>query len=157
MVVARRPTRQSTKRGARTGGGTRGRARTARGRPASRTAKGRAASGHPVVHWEINARDAKALHAFYTSLFGWRIDADNPMGYGLVTTGGPGGINGGIGPAQGIPHVTFYVRVPDLEAALTRAAQLGGKTDVPPTHIPNMVTFAVFTDPEGNRIGLVKG
>jgi uncharacterized protein len=78
------------------------------------------------------------------------------MGYGLVTAGG-GGINGGIGPAQGMaPHVTFYVRVPDLDAALRKAADLGGSTVVPPTEIPNMVTFAVFTDPQGNRIGIVK-
>ena len=108
------------------------------------------------MHWEINARDPKALHAFYAELFGWKINADNPMGYGLVTAGGDG-INGGIGPAQGgPPHVTFYVRVPDLDAALRKAGQLGGSTAVPPTEIPNMVTFAIFNDPEGNRIGIIK-
>jgi uncharacterized protein len=48
------------------------------------------------------------------------------------------------------------VRVPDLDAALRRAAELGGAVVVPPTEIPNMVTFAVFTDPEGNRIGVIK-
>jgi hypothetical protein len=108
-----------------------------------------------VVHWEINARDPKALHGFYAELFGWKINADNPMGYGLVTAGGDG-INGGIGPAQGIPGVTFYVRVPDLDAVLRRVGEMGGGTAVPPTHIPDMVTFAVFTDPEGNRIGIIK-
>jgi predicted enzyme related to lactoylglutathione lyase len=107
------------------------------------------------VHWEINARDPKALHTFYETAFGWKIDANNPMGYGMVTAGGSG-INGGIGPAQGAPGVTFYVRVPDLEAALRRIGELGGSTMVPPTVIPNVVTFAVFTDPQGNRIGLVK-
>ncbi|HET7263710.1 MAG TPA: VOC family protein [bacterium] len=109
-----------------------------------------------MVHWEINAQDPKALHAFYGDLFGWKINADNPMGYGLVTAGGDG-INGGIGPAQGGPsHVTFYVRVADLDATLRKAGQLGASTVVPPTEIPNMVTFAVFTDPEGNRIGIIK-
>jgi len=33
---------------------------------------------------------------------------------------------------------------------------MGGKTVVPVTHIPNMVTFAMFTDPEGHLVGLVK-
>lgn len=127
----------------------------ARARGGARRAAARRGAGHPVVHWEINARDPKALHGFYAELFGWKVNADNPMGYGVVTAGG-GGINGGIGPAQGIPGVTFYVRVPDLDAALRRAGELGGRTVVPPTHIPNMVTFAVFTDPEGNRIGMVK-
>jgi predicted enzyme related to lactoylglutathione lyase len=33
---------------------------------------------------------------------------------------------------------------------------LGGKTIVPPTEIPNVVTFALFSDPDGNMVGLVK-
>jgi uncharacterized protein len=108
------------------------------------------------VHFEITAQDPRALHSFYSSLFGWKINADNPMNYGMVQAGGKG-INGGIGPAQGAPHVTFYVAVPDLDAALQKVGELGGDTVVPPTEIPNMVTFAIFTDPEGHRIGLVKG
>jgi len=139
-----RPARKTAKRG--TG---------ARPRGGARRASARRGAGHPVVHWEINARDPKALHGFYAELFGWKINADNPMGYGLVTAGG-NGINGGIGPAQGIPGVTFYVRVPNLDAVLRRVAEMGGSTAVPPTHIPDMVTFAVFTDPEGNRIGIIK-
>lgn len=138
-----RPARKTTKRAA------------ARPRGGARRRTAKAAAGHPVVHWEINARDPKALHRFYADLFGWKIDADNPMGYGLVTAGGDG-INGGIGPAQGVPGVTFYVRVPDLDAVLRRAAAMGGSTAVPPTEIPNMVTFAIFVDPQGNRIGIIK-
>lgn len=153
--MAQRGTRRSAKRSSRTGRRKQARASTPRRRAAARPARPRAGSGHPVVHFEINARDPKALHSFYASLFGWKIDADNPMNYGLVQAG-TGGINGGIGPAEGVSFVTFYVRVPDLEAALSKAGQLGGRTVVPPTHIPDMVTYAVFTDPEGNRIGLVK-
>lgn len=33
---------------------------------------------------------------------------------------------------------------------------MGGKTVVPVTEIPDMVTFAQFADPEGNVVGLVK-
>lgn len=144
-----RPARKTPKRTA----GTRTRAR----RAASRPPRGpRGPGGHSVVHWEIIARDPKALHDFYGQLFGWKVNADNPMGYGVVTAGGDG-INGGIGAAEGGPqYVTFYVRVRDLEATLRRAGQLGGTTVVPPTEIPNMVTFAVFTDPQGNRIGIIK-
>ncbi len=153
--MAQRRTRRSAKRSSGTGRKRQARASTPRRRAAARPAGARAGSGRAVVHFEINARDPKALHSFYGSLFGWKINADNPMNYGIVQAG-PGGINGGIGPAEGIPFVTFYVRVPDLEAALSKVGQLGGRTVVPPTHIPDMVTYAVFTDPEGNRIGLVK-
>jgi uncharacterized protein len=152
MSVAQRSRRQSVRRGSRPAkrGQRRGGAASA-----SRSGGRPAGAGRPVVHFEINARDPKALHSFYSTLFGWKINADNPMGYGIVTAGGKG-INGGIGPAQGAPHVTFYVSVPDLEAALRKAAELGASTVVPPTEIPNMVTFAIFTDPQGHRIGLIK-
>jgi predicted enzyme related to lactoylglutathione lyase len=83
--------------------------------------------GNPVVHWEINTQDGKAAQEFYGKLFDWKIDSNNPMGYGLVDTGG-GGVNGGIGQAEsGRPSlVTFYVQVNDLEAYLTRVESLGG-------------------------------
>mgnify|MGYP000660477607 CR=1 FL=1 len=113
--------------------------------------------GKPVVHWEINTKDPARLHEFYAELFDWKIDANNPINYGLVDTGGKRGINGGIGPTDGENYVTFYVEVEDLQAYLDKAVKLGGKVVVPPTEIPGMVTFAMFTDPEGNRIGLVKG
>lgn len=68
------------------------------------------------------------------------------------------GIDGGIGPSQdGSSQLTFYVQVSDLDAALKKIEGLGGKTVVPPTDVPNMVTFAQFTDPAGNLVGLVKG
>lgn len=150
--MAQRSGRRSVRRGSRPAKKAQRRGGAAR---PSRAGRARAGAGYPVVHFEINARDPKALHAFYSALFRWEIDADNPMGYGVVTAGGKG-INGGIGPAQGAPHVTFYVAVPDLEATLRKAGELGGSTVVPPTEIPNMVTFAAFTDPQGHRIGLIK-
>lgn len=118
--------------------------------------------GNPVVHWEINAKDGKKLREFYGSLFDWKIDTNNPMDYGMVDTGGEGRegkIDGGIGQAEeGTPsYVTFYVQVPDLQAHLDKAEKLGGKTVLPPTEIPNVVTIAMFQDPEGNFIGLLKG
>lgn len=49
-----------------------------------------------------------------------------------------------------------YVQVDDPQAYLDKVESLGGKTVVPVTEIPNMVTFALFTDPEGHMVGLVK-
>ena len=113
---------------------------------------------NPVVHWEVTGQDAKRLQDFYTNLFDWHVDADNPMNYGLVDTHAEGGINGGIGPTGGGPNrVTFYVQVEDLQAYLDKAESLGGKTVMGPTNIQDMVTLAIFTNPEGNTIGLVTG
>jgi predicted enzyme related to lactoylglutathione lyase len=74
--------------------------------------------GQPVVHFEIIGKDAEKLKAYYEALFGWNIDSNNPINYGMVprerNVSGEGvGIGGGIaaGP-EGYPgHVTFYVAV----------------------------------------------
>ncbi len=115
--------------------------------------------GAPVVHFELNAGVAKKAQEFYASVFEWKVDASNPMAYGLIDTGVKMGINGGIGQAQGsVPAgPVFYVQVEDLQACLSKAEGLGARTVVPPTDIPGMVTFAMFADPEGHMIGLVKG
>jgi uncharacterized protein len=113
--------------------------------------------GKPVVHWEIVGKDGQKLQQFYAGLFDWKIDANNPFNYGMVDTGGAGGINGGIGPSQDGPAVRVYIQVDDLQAFLDRAERLGGKTLMPPTEIPGAVTMAMFKDPEGNQVGLVKG
>ena len=52
-------------------------------------------SDHAVVHFEIAGPDGKALQDFYAKLFGWTINADNPMNYGLVFKM-DNGIGGGI-------------------------------------------------------------
>ena len=111
--------------------------------------------GNPVVHFEILGEDPGRLHEFFGKLFDWKI-AKNPMGYGMVDAGG-GGIGGGIGPAWGQGHVTLYVQVDDCEAYLDRAEALGGHVVMRPREIPGGPTVALFTDPEGHVIGLVKG
>src|SRR6266498_4238358 len=90
--------------------------------------------GQPVVHFEIIGKDAGKLQSYYSDLFGWRIDANNPMNYGVVpregNTNADGiGIGGGVGvgPEGYQGHVTFYVEVPDVEASLAKAERLGGK------------------------------
>ena len=112
--------------------------------------------GMPVAFFEVTSADHERAQRFYADLFEWQItDMD---GYGLVDTGaGEGAVGGGIGPSQmpGDAGVKIYVRVPDLQAALDRAEQLGGKALVPPTDLPGGYgRFAVLTDPDGNPVGL---
>ena len=115
--------------------------------------------GNPVAFFEILSPDAGRARAFYSDLFGWAADA-NPAfgGYALVDTkAGEGAIGGGIGPSSGPGDkgVKIYVRVDDLDAYLDRAEMLGGKRLVPPTDLPgDFGRFAVFTDPDGNQVGL---
>ena len=43
------------------------------------------------------------------------------------------------------------------KASLDNAVALGGKALVPPTPIPGIGHFAMFSDPAGNNIGMFKG
>ena len=115
---------------------------------------------NPVVHFEIVGANSAKTKQFYTELFNWTIDDDNPMNYGMVNTGSHRGIGGGIYGVEeeedDRPGVKIHVEVDDLQAYLDKAEQLGGKTILPPTVVPDMVTFALFADPDGTLIGLVK-
>lgn len=119
--------------------------------------------GRPVVHFEITGRDGPALQSFYSRLFGWDVDASNPMGYGVVArqgnTNADGvGIGGGVaqGP-DGYPgHVTFYVEVPDVEAALAQAEGMGAARMMGPEEVMPDLVIGLFGDPEGHVIGLIQ-
>jgi predicted enzyme related to lactoylglutathione lyase len=111
---------------------------------------------NPVVHFEVLGPDGAKLQSFYGEAFGWTVDTNNPMDYGIVDNGGEG-INGGVaGSPDGTSHATFYVQVDDPQAALEQIEKLGGTTIMPMMEVPGGPTIAMFTDPAGNRVGLVK-
>jgi uncharacterized protein len=119
--------------------------------------------GQPVVHFEVLAKDGDKLKSYYAELFGWQIDSNNPMGYGIVdrdsNVNADGvGIGGGIGPSpEGYDgHVTFYVEVPDVDATLANAERLGGTRMMGPDQVMEGLEIGLFNDPEGHLIGLVK-
>src|SRR5437762_13561970 len=101
-------------------------------------------------------RDGKKTQSFYSSLFGWQIDTNNPMEYGMVQPQDGRGTGGGVGAApDGKPFVTFYVEVDDPQKYLDKAVSMGAKVTTPVTKMED-VTFAHFTDPDGNLIRIAK-
>jgi len=117
--------------------------------------------GRPVVHFEVMGKDGEKLRSFYAELFDWAIDAENPLRYGIVQreTNFEGvGIGGGIGGGEPISgHLTFYVEVPDVEAALVQAEKLGGTRVMGPSEVQPGIELGQFSDPEGHMVGLLKG
>ncbi len=119
--------------------------------------------GQPVVHFEVIGKDGAKLQSYYSELFGWEIDANNPMKYGTVqrdgnTNADGAGIGGGVGvgPEGYDGHVTFYVEVPDVEAALAKAESLGGTRVMGPDKVMETIEIGLFNDPEGHLVGVVK-
>lgn len=113
--------------------------------------------GNAVVHFEIGGPDDQPLVAFYRELFGWQMKSMGGGGYTLIDTCGGGGINGGIGRSRtGEPWSTFYVAAQDPQAILDKAAALGGTVEMPVTDFGGAVTIAMFRDPDGLLVGVVK-
>jgi predicted enzyme related to lactoylglutathione lyase len=114
-------------------------------------------TSHPVVWFEVLGKDGAKLQRFYGELFGWKIDAANPMKYGMVDTGTKTGIPGGVATAfSERSWATFYVHADDVDGALARAQKLGAKVVTAPMDIPDGPRIAIFEDPEGHVVGLVK-
>ncbi len=122
--------------------------------------------GQPVVHFEVIGKDPARLRSYYSDLFGWDFDTSSPvseavsdpMNYGFVGgntsnegVGIPGGVGGGVGYDG---HVTVYVGVPDVEAALRKAESLGGTRRMGPAQAPTGLVVGYFVDPEGHLIGV---
>ncbi len=108
-----------------------------------------------VIHFEVVGKDGVALQKFYSQVFDWKLDTNNPGGYGLVAP--EVGIAGGIGatPDGSAGHVTFYAQTDDPKATLEKVERLGGKVIMPLTEIAPETIIALFADPEGHVIGLM--
>jgi hypothetical protein len=112
--------------------------------------------GQPVVHVEVIGKDAGKLREYYSELFGWKFT--EPMGPDYATLEDPDGVGGGVGggPDGYEGHVTFYVQVPDVEAALAQAESLGGTRMMGPDEVPGAgIVIGLLNDPEGHTIGVM--
>jgi predicted enzyme related to lactoylglutathione lyase len=112
---------------------------------------------NPVVHFEVLGKDTEATQSFYANIFDWPMEKVMDS-YAMVKPGGETGINGGVGSTMSDApgHSTFYVEVDDLQATLDKIEAGGGSTVQPPMDVPNGPSIALFRDPDGNLVGLVK-
>ena len=110
-----------------------------------------------IIHFEVVGRDGSSLQKFYSDLFGWSFDTSNPGGYGMTKSDQTGVVIGvGATPDGSTGHVTGYVTVADVDAALARAAELGGKVVMPKYSPGPGAVIGLLADPEGHVIGLTE-
>jgi len=108
-----------------------------------------------VIHVEVRGKDGEAIKRFYSQLFDWTLDTNNPGGYGMQRE--ESGLTAGFGSAaDGQPGgVTFYVHTDDPEGTLKRAEELGGRIIMPLTEVAPETKIALFADPEGHVVGIM--
>jgi uncharacterized protein len=111
---------------------------------------------NPVTQFQIISNNPEAIAGFYGELFGWKIDANNAMGYRRIDTGSPEGIQGGIWPAppQASTFAQLFVAVADVKASVQLAEKLGARMLIPPTTLPEGDEMAVMHDPQGMSFGI---
>jgi uncharacterized protein len=104
---------------------------------------------NPVVQFQILSKVPDETARFYSQVFGWKVNADNPMGYRQIDTGSKEGIQGGIWPAppQAPNFVQLFVGVDDVKESVKKAEGLGAKVLIPPTVLPEGDEMAVLLDP----------
>lgn len=109
---------------------------------------------NPIVHFELGGSPSERVAAFYEKHFGWQVRKDPGSDYHGLTTG-EGSIDGGVhGTPE--PGTVIYIEVPDIEAAMKAIIEDGGSEVRPATKVTDTVTFAIFQDPGGNKVGLVR-
>ncbi|GAA3740971.1 hypothetical protein HDA32_002555 [Spinactinospora alkalitolerans] len=112
---------------------------------------------HPAPAWfDISSPDAPRARRFYREMFGWPVNALDES-YALVGAEGgrPAGGIGQAGPGSPYTGIVVYFQVDDVDTALTRVERLGGSRTLDPQSLPGMGRMAVFTDPDGNPVGLL--
>lgn len=109
----------------------------------------------PVVHWEIEAKDAERQAAFYRALFNWDI-GDGPIMNIPAGLGGPEPGPAGHIRQGGASRISLYVQVRDLRASMDKCVELGGSVLFEPFDVPGGPTLAAIADPEDNPLMLVQ-
>jgi hypothetical protein len=103
-----------------------------------------------IGHFDIAGGEMQTLSSFYQAMFGWKA---TPRGPGYAQIGTPG-LRGALVEAPE-PGLTLGIVVPDLEAALERAATEGGTVTM--NAMDNgWVRKGQVRDPAGNLLTLIQ-
>ncbi|BAV99760.1 VOC family protein [Lysobacter enzymogenes] len=108
-----------------------------------------------AVCWaELATRDIDRAERYYQQLFGWRLRGHPvaPHGYRVFADGQR--MLGGLLQMRPewrdlAPHWSIYLQVPDVEACVQRALELGGRLESAPFEANSDVRIARLADPRG--------
>jgi predicted enzyme related to lactoylglutathione lyase len=109
---------------------------------------------HMIAHVEIPSTDINKSKEFYQKVLGWDF---KPFGNGYLLFNNHKGTMVGLRKVDVVAKgeaTVFHVNMPDIDSILKKVKENGGAVKRTKTVIPAMGWYALFTDPEGNTIGL---
>jgi predicted enzyme related to lactoylglutathione lyase len=108
----------------------------------------------PIVFFDIAGPGLQKQKAFYEGVFGWTVSAEGHLNT-PVAAPLPGILR--VEAEAGFqPERLLYLGVDDIAATLDQIVANGGGVVFPRMAVPGVVILALFTDPAGNRMGLVE-
>ena len=112
-----------------------------------------------ISHIEFMGASGAGQRDFYSHIFGWQADEvpgfDEYYIVGPDSAGAPGAAVG-KGSEEMPNYVMVYIDVESIDDTLAAVNAAGGQTVTPRTVVPDVVVFAMFTDPAGNLVGLTE-
>jgi uncharacterized protein len=113
------------------------------------------------IWYELLATDPDAESDFYTKIVGWKVRDSGQAGMDYRLLSAPDADVAGLmrcaDAAPMRPGWLGYVGVDDVDAAVSKVTELGGKIHMPPTDIPNVGRFSMVADPQGVVFYVMRG
>lgn len=109
-------------------------------------------------HMELTAADVDAAKKFYGELFDWKIGEMQvgEQSYTMIQTGQKD-VGGGMQAPQMPGQPTgwlVYTEVKSVKDSIAKAESLGAKIHVPFMPVGSMGAIGIFSDPQGNQMGV---
>ena len=110
-----------------------------------------------IVHIEIPVKDLEKTPNFYSKIFGWELTPIPDLDYVIFTADGAGTSGAFVKPSiHAVGGVIAYIQVDNIEEKLDEIAENGGTKQSGVEDVGDAGWFALFTDPDGNALGLWK-
>lgn len=119
---------------------------------------------HGEICWyELATNDANKTKDFYQTLFGWNLEKSKVTGameYDEIkidgkSVGGMMQMTEDWGDPLPPPHWMTYIAVDDVDLAIEKITENGGKICIPAFDMPNVGRMSVIDDPAGATFSII--
>ncbi|MCA9926950.1 MAG: hypothetical protein KC419_00680 [Anaerolineales bacterium] len=118
-------------------------------------------SANPVCWWELASHDAPKTVAFLNTVFEWKLEFDERLGFFIMPSDtddkqafGGGGVFT-LGKAK-LPFMALYIQVDNIEAKAKLVEEAGGFIVEAPFEIQSGTKICLFNEPSGVTFAMIQ-